>query len=247
MAVPASATYNPNRQRIVQLALTNVGAIGPGAVTVGQDAAPLVADANDRLNILVKSMDVDGVLQWRSPRVTFTTVAGQASYTLPSNTYDVDPPMRYTISGQTTATQVYPMTDSEYMCLGDRTVTGIPIQFFLDKGLDATGLENNVLYFFPTPQNTGDAVEYVAVQKAKDQNTDVDTLDVPQLWIRCLIMGLTADLAPGYGKSMAEVGKWMEIFESERQRCLEQDVPHEDVQIAPFGSYYGYGTNGSYR
>src|ERR1700761_7967035 len=116
----------PNRGRIVQLALTNVGAIGPGAVTAGQDAAPLVAHANDVLNILVKSMDGDGVMTWRSGPRTFMTVAAQNSYLLPSDLYGIDGTMRYTIAGQTSASQVVPMSQSEWYTYGDRTLTGVP-------------------------------------------------------------------------------------------------------------------------
>ena len=249
MAVPATSTYNPNRARIVQLALTNVGAIGPGTVSPSQDAAPLVAHANDLLNILVKSMDADGTLQWRSGPRTVTTTAGQPSYLLPSDVYDVDPPARYTISGQTVGTQIQPMSTDMWMTLGDRTLTGIPIQYYLIKNLDATGTEVNTLYFYPIPANTGDTVEYEAVTKARDQSTDVDTLDVPQLWIRCLVYGLSADLAPGYGLDMSRIQYFQKLFEDERQRCLEQDQEHADVQIAPWGSYYGggVGRTGNYR
>ncbi len=249
MAVPATSTYNPNRARIVQLALTNVGAIGPGAVNPAQDSAQLVAHANDVLNILVKSMDADGILTWRDGPRTFTTVAGQVAYTLPEDVYDLDQPGRYTISGTTVGTQVQPMSQDMWMTLGDRTLTGIPIQFYLLKNLDAAGLAQCTLYFYPIPQNTGDSFEYNAVTKARDQNTDADTLDVPQLWIRCLVLGLTADLGPAYGMDMSRIQYFQKLFEDERQRCLEQDVLHGDVQIAPWGSYYGggVGRTGNYR
>jgi hypothetical protein len=240
MSIPATSTFNPNRARIVQLALTNVGAIGPGAVNPTQDAAPLVAHANDILNILVKSMDVDGILQWRSPIRSFTTVAGQAAYVLANDVYDIDPPGRYLVAGQTGACQVTPMAQNEWMMLGDRTLTGTPIQYWLDKEMDAAGLQVNTLNFYVTPANTGDTFEYVAVLKARDQTTDADTLDVTQAWTRCLVYGLTADLAPGYGLDMNRVQYFAKMFEDERQRCLEQDVPHGDVQIAPFGAMSGY-------
>lgn len=241
MAVPATSTFNPNRARVVQLALTNVGAIGPGAVNPAQEAAALVAHANDLLNILVKSMDVDGVLQWRSPIRSFATVAGQAAYALGADVYDIVPPGRYTIAGQTSANQVVPMAQNEWQMLGNRSLTGIPIQYWLSKSLDATGTEVNTLNFYVTPANTGDTFEYSAVIKARDQNTDADTLDVSQLWVRCLVYGLSADLAPGYGLDMNRIQYFAKLFEDERQRCLEQDVPHGDVQLVPFGASGGYG------
>ncbi len=246
MSIPAASTYNPNRARIVQLALTNVGAIGPGSVNPSQDAAALVAHANDVLNILVKSMDVDGILQWRATIRTLSTVAGQSSYLLSNDTADIDSPGRYLINGQNGASQVTPMVQNEWMTIGDRTLTGTPIQYFVYKNMDATGIEQITLYFYPTPVNTGDTFEYTAVLRSKDQTADADTLDVAQAWVRCMVYGLTADLGPGYGMDMNRLQYFGKLFEDERQRCLEADVEHGDVQIVPYGgsSWYGYWPGG---
>lgn len=247
MAVPSTSTYNPNRARVVQLALTTVGAIGPGTVSPAQDAAPLVAHANDVLNILLKSMDADGVLTWRVQRRTFTTIAGQASYVISSDVGDVEPPSDYVVSGQTTRSQIQACSRDDYMVLGDRTLTGIPILQFVEKSLDVNGLQFCTVTLYPVPANTGDTVEYQAVVKARDQNTDADTLDITQLWIRCLVFGLSLDLAMPYGLAMDRISFLQTSFENERQRCLEQDGERGNVQLVPFGqscyggSYYGQG------
>jgi len=251
MAVPATSTVNPNRARVVQLALTRVGAIGPGVVSPAQEAAPLVAHANDTLNALVKSMDADGMMTWRVARRTFTTVAGQAAYVIASDVNDIDPPMRYTVAGQTTGSQVSAMARDEYMVVGDRTITAIPNQYFVEKALDTDGLQFLRVTLYPVPANTGDTVEYAAVVRARDQNTDADTLDVPQLWIRCLVYGLALDLAPDYGLAMDRISHFKAMFEAERDKCLLQDGERADVQLVPWGtaSYYGtpYSNGGSYR
>lgn len=249
MSVPTTSTYLPNRARIVQLALTNVGAIGPGSVTPSQDSAPLVAYANDVLSILIKSMDADGSLVWRSQRRTLTTVAGQAAYALPNDTNGIDQPGRYTVAGQTAGTLVMPIVTSEYQSLGDRTLTGTPIQYWLYTNVDNTsGLTSITLYFFPVPQNSGDTFEYMAVVRARDATADSDTLDVPQMWLRAMVFGLSADLAPGFGLPADRLNYFQTQFENERQKCLEQDVEHADTQIIPWGSqaYGPYGT-GNYR
>lgn len=249
MPIPQTSTYLPNRARIVQLALTNVGAIGPGAVTPSQDSAPLVAYANDVLNILVKSMDVDGILPWRTQRRTLTSIAGQAAYVLPNDTNSIDQPGRYTVAGQTAGTLVMPIVTSEYQSLGDRTLQGTPIQYWLYENLDATtGLRSITLYFFPVPINTGDTFEYMSVVRARDQSTDADTLDVPQEWIRCLVYLLSADLAPGFGLPADRLNFFATQGENERQRCLEQATEHADVQIVAWGDQsYGWTGRGNYR
>lgn len=251
MSVPATSSYLPNRARIVQLALTNVGAIGPGSVNPTQDAAPLVAHANDILNLLVKSMDADGILTWRLTRRTLTTVANQAAYVLTDDVNDLDPPARYLVSGQTSGSVISPMSNDDYESLGDRTLTGVSNMYLVTKAIDATGLNQLTVTFYPVPANSGDSIEYQAVVRARDQNTDADTLDVPQMWIRCLVLGLTADLAPAYGLDMNRVQYFATQFESERQRVLEQDGERGPVQLVPFGAtsygpYYQRG-RGTYR
>lgn len=251
MSVPAASSYLPNRGRIVQLALTNVGALGPGAVNPTQEAAPLIAHANDLLNLLVKSMDADGIMTWRLTRRTLTTVANQAAYTILDDINDIDPPARYTIAGQTAGSIISPMSQDEYESLGDRTLTGVSNMYLASKALDSTGLNQVTMTFFPVPANSGDTIEYQAVVRARDQNTDADTLDVPQLWIRCLVLGLSADLAPAYGLDMNRISFFTTAFESERQRCLEADGERGPVQLVPFGAssygpYYQRG-RGTYR
>lgn len=242
MAVPQTSSYLPNRGRIVQLALTNVGAIGPGSVNPAQDAAPFVAHANDTLNILMKSMDSDGILTWRDPRRTVATVASQSTYTPADDVIDIEGPLRYTVAGQTSATPIYPMSKKERMETGDLTLTGTPIQYIADKSIDpTTGLQSLTIALYPIPTNTGDTVEYTAIIRARDQSTDADTLDVATLWVRCLVYGLSADLAPGYGLDMNRIQYFQKLHEDERQRCLEQDSDHGDVQIIPWGGSAGYG------
>jgi len=245
MAAESTSNFNPNRARVVQLALTKVGAIGPGALNVAQDAAPLVAHANDTLSILLKSMDRDGIMEWRAGRRTLTTTPSLGDYTLPNDVYDIDEPGRYTVAGSTSATIVTSMSRHEYMSLGDRTLTGTPIRFWCENGLDANGIVQIVLHFYPLPA-TVDSFEYVAVTRARDVGVDTDTLDITQKWLRCLVWGLAAELAPDYGLPMDRVQFFQGKFDTEREACLEDDNERGDVQIAPFATYYnsGYGSRG---
>lgn len=252
MATATTATFNPNRGRVVQLALMDVGAIGPGEVSPTAAAAPYLQFANDTLNALIKSMDVDGVLGWRdNPRTLTTTTGSQpVGYVLPADIYDLDQPARYVISGQTTGSPLYPMSRDEYYSLGDWTLTAsIPIRYYVQKNLDATtGLQVLTLFLYPNAANAGDTVSYSAQQKARDQNTDADTLDVNQKWIRCLRYGLAADMAPAFGLPEDRIQGFLKIFEDERSRCLMDDGERGDVQLVPFGqSVYGPYGRGDFR
>jgi hypothetical protein len=249
MSVPATSNYNPNRGRVVQLALTDVGAIGPGVINPAADAGALVTHANDILAQLIMSMDADGALLWRVQRRTLTTISGTAAYVLASDVYDIDEPGRYTLSGQTTGSIVTTMARDEYMYLGDRTLQGTPIRYFAEKALNTAGLETITLQLYPVPPASGDTFEYPAVVKARDQSTDANTLDVPQKWIRCLRFGLATDLAMAYGLAMDRINFLNQTFHEERDRLLNDDNERGDVQICAFGAYYygSYSGRGNYR
>jgi hypothetical protein len=251
VSVPGTSSYLPNRARIVQLALTRVGALGPGVVNAAQEAAPLVAHANDELNILTKSGDADGILTWRLARRTLTTVANQAAYVLSDDVNDIDPPARYTVSGQTSGSVISPMSNDDYQSLGDRTITGVSNMYLVTKALDGSGLNQLTLTLYPVPANTGDTIEYQAVVRARDQTTDADTMDIPQMWISVVAWGLAAVLAPSYGLDMARIQYFDTKYENERQKLLEQDGERGPVQFVPFGAmsygpYYQRG-RGTYR
>jgi hypothetical protein len=249
MATATTSTYNPNRARIVQLALTDVGAIGPDAINPAFEASQLALHANDLLGQLMMSLDSYGALLWRVVRRTLTVTQATGTYNLANDVYDIDAPGRYVTAGSTSGTVVMPMSRDEYMSYGDRTLQGTPIRYLCEHALDTSGLEAISLTFYPLPPATGDTFEYPAVVKAKDQTTDAQTLDVPQKWIRCLRFGLALDLSPAYGLPMDRINFFQKMHESERDRLVQDDNERGDVQISPFGSYFygSYAGRGNYR
>lgn len=227
MTTGATDTFTQSRDEIVEDALTNVGAIGPGGTPSGK----LRTHANRALNRLVKSMDADGSYLWRIVRRTLPLVSGTASYTLGTDVLLVDEPAAYKISGGTSQSPILSMSRDDYMRLANRTASGTPSQYLTERTL--AGL---VITFWPVPASSVDTVEYAACLRCKDFVVGSDTPDFNSKFIVALVLGLSAELAPVYGQPS---DKWDEKFESERARQLNSDNEGGNMTLVPFGGWAG--------
>lgn len=246
MATATTSSWNPTAQDIIDLALMDVGAFGPGE---SPDPA-LRAVAMTLLNLLMKRSGVLGALLWRVVRRTQALISGQASYVLGNDVDDLDDPGRYTAAGATSASQVTVIARDQYMVLPDRTLFGTPMQYYCEKALDASGLEQITLYLYPVPPNTGDTFEYAAVLRAKDITALNQTLDVPQKWLMAVRYGLASALGEPFGAQPGRLSRLNKRFEDETERALNDDNERGGIQAVPFGTSYSYGTmssNSRYR
>lgn len=246
MATSTTTAYNLTAQRLIDLALMDVGVAGQD----GSVDPSLRAQALDLLNIFVKRLDVDGDFLWHIQRRIQTLTAGQANYTLLNDVYDIDEPARYTQAGATIGSQMTPMARDEYMIVGDRTLQGTPFRYYAEKSLDATGIEQITVYLYPTPPNTGDTMEYAAVLRSHDITDLSQTLDIPQKWLSTVRWGLAASLGPSYSAPIERIAFCQKQYEVDRDKAIGDDNERGSVQLVPFGQSYGYGawsSNGGYR
>lgn len=232
MAIGTTDTWSQSRDEIISDALANLGVISPG-----EDATGLERDHAARaLNRIVKAIDGEGQFLWRMSELTFPTVSGTASYVLGATAFDVDEPINYMDSAGTTRVPLRPMTRDEWMELPDRTTTAsVPTRYYIEKSLTAARVILT-MKLYPVPDSTGDTVTYQAALRAKDFNTGATTPDFPSNWTRCLLYGLTAELAPAYKQAAFGMGQW-QLFEAEKARQLGNDNEKQGLCLMPFGSW----------
>lgn len=236
MATSGTTSYQPTAQRLIDLALTDIGVAGQ---STGVDPN-LRAQALDILNLLLKELDAEGAFLWNIQRRTLSLTSGVSSYVLSNDVRDLDQPARYTPAGGTYGSQVTPMARDEYMSLPDRTITGPVYRYYPEKGLGTSGIQFLTLYLFPVPPNTGDSLEYAACLRMQDVTTLSQTLPLPQNWFNAIRTGLAAELAPSFGRTDLVAGL-TKSYEAKREKALEDDNERGNTQIVPFGSQYGYG------
>lgn len=239
MTLSTTSTFNISAQDLIDLSLADIGATGTA------DTNPnLRPHALKLLNIFIKSIDTTGVFTWRAPRRVVNMTAGQASYVLANDTYDIDQPARYTQAGSTFGSQVIAMPRDEYMALPDRTIQGIPYRYFADKGMDASGIYQVTFFLYPVPANTGDTLEVASVLKSKDLTDLSQTIDVSQKWLDAIRWGLTHSLCPSYNIPTDRMGYFRSVADEKLSEALGDDNERGDIQIVPWGYGYAYGQMG---
>jgi len=241
MALASTTTYNATAQRLIDLALIDIGVAGQGGSQGAAVDANLRPQALDLLNIVLKEFDSLGMLTFDVQRRTQTLTAGVASYTLSNDVTDVDDPMRYTQSGATVGSQVTIMSRDEYMYQPDRTIQGPVYRFFPENSFDANGIQVITLNLFPVPPNTGDTLEYAAAIRVKDVTDYGQTIGVPQKWLNAITLTLGARLAPSYSLGVDRLSYHNARAKEARDQVMNDNGERGPVQLVPFGQTYGFG------
>lgn len=225
MTTSATSSFTQTCDEIMADALTNVGAIGPGKSATGA----IRTHALRALNRVAKSIDASGNFLWRTVRRDIAIVAGTASYgptIIGTDVLGLEDPCDFRLTGQNARSQVYAMTNADYRLIGDRTSQGTPTQYLVEWTL--TGV---TLTVWPTPDQAG-TLEIMAALRAKDFVAGANTPDYDPKWNDCLILGLSAQLAPAYGQSAND---YQARFQAERERLLNNDSPNVGLTLVPWG------------
>jgi hypothetical protein len=231
VSTSGTVTFNLSAQDLIDLSLADLGAIGPTDTN-----ATLRPHALKALNLVMKRVDTKGTLTWRSPRRVVSLIAGTANYVLANDTYDIDQPARYVQFGSTFGSQVTAMARDEYMSLPDRTIQGVSTRYFVDRGLDASGILQLTVYLYPVPPTTGDTIEIASALKSQDVTSLAQTLDISQKWMDAVRWNLTLNLAPSYNQPIDRLQFFRSMAGEYLSDALEDDNERGDVQIVPFGS-----------
>lgn len=234
MAVGTTDTWTLSRDEIINDALANVGAIGPG-----EEASGIMrTHAARALDRIVKAIDAEGQFLWRISELTVTTTASDGSYDLNANVFDVDEPVNYMKTGETSRVPLRPMSRDEWMALPDRTSEArVPSRYYVSKALSAGARILCTLNLWPVPSTSSDTLTYAGALRAKDFNTGATNADFPSNWMSCLVYGLTFELAPSYGKPQLSA-QYRDMYESEKQRQIGNDNEKQATFLVPFGSSY---------
>jgi hypothetical protein len=147
------------------------------------------------LNSLTKALRNRGVLLSALFQDSFTVVSGTASYTLAPRALSVSD-VRYRPSGGVD-TPLREVSRSEYLNVPNKAASGRPSQFYVDAQREAT-----VLYLWPVPSNSVDAVHYSGEAVLDDLDATTDHLPVDTEYLDAMIWMTAAKLAPQF----ADVG-----------------------------------------
>jgi hypothetical protein len=194
--------------------------------------------ARRSLNILFQEWANRGLHYWEVANNNITLVADQATYTM----------FRATTDGTSSATAVYGVDDvleasyrnsnvdtpltkinrSQYQALSNKTSTGTPSQYFVQRFIDKITI---TLYLTPGSSEAGKFINYYYVKRIQDAGDYTNDADVPYRFVPCMTAGLAYYLAIKNAPERVQMLKM--LYEDELQRALQEDGSSSSTYISP--------------
>ena len=203
----------------------------------------LLKSARRSLNVLFQEWSNRGLHYWEVETNNLTLVSGQSTYTMYRSTGD----------GASDATAIYGVDDileasyrnassvdspltkisrSEYQALSNKTSTGQPTQYFVQRFIDKVTI---TLYLTPGSSEAGNTIAYYYVKRIQDVGAYTNATDVPYRFVPCMLSGLAYYLSVKYAPQRTQELKL--LYEDELQRALQEDGSSSSSYITP-KTYY---------
>lgn len=195
----ANADHNLTRDELVRESLAMLGVNSPSTNEI--------ARAVDKLNSLMKLIDVEGRWLWAidNTESTLSLVVGQSEYAagtgvslIKTDILDLEYVAVLENSNDRNPIEIMRKTESMYTSLKDDD--GEPIRVFLEK---APLLEDNKMIFYPVPNVAFDVV-YTYKRRLYDFDLASDNPDMPAEWQIPLQYNLAYHLSFSYGLPLQE-------------------------------------------
>jgi len=195
--------------------------------------------ARRSLNIMFQEWANRGLHYWEVKNNSITLVNGQSVYTM----------FRSTSDGTSSATAVYGVDDileasyrnsssvdfpltkinrSEYQSLSNKTDTGTPTQYFVQRFIDRITV---TLYLTPGSTEAGNFLNYYYVSRIQDAGAYTNEADVPYRFVPCMVSGLSYYLSQKFAPQRTQEMKL--LYEDELQRALQEDGSSSSSYISP--------------
>ena len=110
---------------------------------------------------------------------------------------------------------------SQYQALSNKTSTGQPTQYFVQRFIDRVTI---TLYLTPGSSEAGKFINFYYVKRIQDVGAYTNATDVPYRFVPCMVSGLAYYLAQ---KNAPQIGSKLKLlYEDELQRALLKMVHH---------------------
>ncbi len=201
--------------------------------------------ARRSLNIMFQEWANRGLHYWEVANNNITLVNNKATYTM----------FRSTSDGTSDATAIYGVDDileasfrndsnvdtplskisrSTYQALSNKTSTGQPTQYFVQRFIDKITV---TLYLTPGSDQAGKFLNYYYVKRIQDAGDYTNDADVPYRFVPCMTAGLAYYLAVKYAPEKVQMLKM--LYEDELNRALTEDGSSSSSFITPKTYYPG--------
>jgi hypothetical protein len=126
--------------------------------------------------------------------------------------------------------QLSRLSNSEYFNMNNKTQTGTPSAFYVNRGL------NCILSLWQTPDTSNDILVYQRIRQIQDITNGTQTLEVPYRFLEALTMGLSYRLSVKYAPDRAVLLK--QAYDEAMQVAIDEDRERVTFSLVPDCSGY---------
>jgi len=194
--------------------------------------------ARRSLNILFQEWSNRGLHYWEVANNNITLVDGQSVYTMFRSTsdgtssttavYGVDDILEASFRNSNVDTPLTKVNRSQYQALSNKTSTGTPSQYFVQRFIDKITI---TLFLTPGSSEAGKFLNYYYVKRIEDVGDYTNATDVPYRFVPCMTAGLSYYLAIKNAPDRVQMLKM--LYEDELQRALQEDGSSSSTYISP--------------
>ena len=190
MATSETVAFRPNIEEIINEAYERCG------LDIQTRTGDQAISARRSLNLLFSEWANRGINYWSVTQRELVLVAGTSSYNLPAGVLDfLDVVIFNSADATRTDTILNRVTIGEYNQIPNKTNTGKPNQYMLDKGRQAGSNNIYKIYVWQTPDIGTYRLNYWAMTQLDDVTLSNQDADIPYTWSECICAGLASKLA----------------------------------------------------
>jgi len=185
--------------------------------------------ARRSMNLMTIEWQNRGINLWTIDEGTVSLVSGTGQYTLPADTVDLLEQVIRTGSGSTQQDlTINRISVSTYASIPNKTTTGRPIQFWIERLVDAPRI--NV---WPVPDSNNYTFKYWRMRRIEDAGAGVQTADMPFRFLPCLVAGLAYHIALKVPELQQRVPLLKAMYEEEFERAASEDRVKTNARFVP--------------
>lgn len=185
--------------------------------------------AKRSMNLMLAEWANRGLNQWTIEQTTQALTASDGEYSLGSDTIDV---LAVSLRRSSVDYNMERISRDEYLNIPNKTTTGRPTQFFLDRQI------NPNLKIWPLPENSTDVLVFDRLVRIDDADGLTNTLEVPFRFYPCLAAGLAYYISIKRAPERIQILK--AVYEEELDRAMTEDRDRSSFNISPSLDYYRY-------
>ena len=190
MATSGTVAFRPNVEEIITEAYERCG------IDIQTSTGYQAISARRSLNLLFSEWSNRGINYWTVTQRTLNLTANTSSYDLPAGITDILDVVIYDSADATRSdTIINRVTISEYNQIPNKSDTGKPNQYMLDKGRQSGSNNIYKLFVWQTPDKSTYKLNYWSMNQLEDITASNEDTDIPYTWTECISARLASKLS----------------------------------------------------